>query len=135
VSNSQPARTTSIPTPQTELQLSLLVQAVRSAHRARPGPRPGLRSCLQPGRRPCREHSNQPPDARNKLRRGWGLRGFSHLPGPGPASSKTRGPLVHIAVRPKACPSCQPAYGPLIMLDPRPGRPPAKPAPLMKLQQ
>lgn len=36
---------------------------------------------------------------------------------------------MHIAVRPKACPSCQPAYGPLIMLDPRPGRPPAKPAP------
>jgi hypothetical protein len=36
---------------------------------------------------------------------------------------------VLIAVRPKACPSCQPAYGPLIMLDPRPGRPPAKPAP------
>jgi hypothetical protein len=36
---------------------------------------------------------------------------------------------VHIAVRPKACPSCQPAYGPLIMLNPRPGRPPAKPAP------
>lgn len=33
------------------------------------------------------------------------------------------------AVRPKACPSCQPAYGPLIMPDPRPGRPPAKPAP------
>jgi hypothetical protein len=36
---------------------------------------------------------------------------------------------VRIAVRPKACPSCQPAYGPLIMHDPRPGRPPAKPAP------
>lgn len=34
-----------------------------------------------------------------------------------------------IAVRPKACPSCQPAYGPLVMLDPRPGRPPAKAAP------
>lgn len=57
------------------------------------------------------------------------LYGFSHLPGPGPASSKTRGPLVHIAGRSKACPSCQPAYGPLIMLDPRSGRPPAKPAP------
>lgn len=57
------------------------------------------------------------------------LHGFSHLPGPGPASSKTRGPLVHIAVRLKACPSCQPAYGPLAMLDPRPGRTPAKPAP------
>lgn len=62
-------------------------------------------------------------------RRGWWLLGFSHLPGPGPASSKTRGPLVLIAVRPKACPSCQPAYGPLVILDPRPGRPPAKPAP------
>jgi hypothetical protein len=57
------------------------------------------------------------------------LHGFSHLPGPGPASSKTRGPLAHIAVRSKACPSCQLAYGPLVMLDPRPGRPPAKPAP------
>jgi hypothetical protein len=57
------------------------------------------------------------------------LHGFSHLPGSGPASSKTRGPLVHIAGRSKACPSCQPAYGPLIMLDPKPGRPPAKPAP------
>ncbi|GAB2863329.1 hypothetical protein GCM10027074_33230 [Streptomyces deserti] len=29
------------------------------------------------------------------------LHGFSHLPGPGPASSKTRGPLVHIAGRSK----------------------------------
>lgn len=34
---------------------------------------------------------------------------------------------MHIAVRPKACTSCRPAYGPLITLDPRPGRPPAKP--------
>ena len=57
------------------------------------------------------------------------LHGFSHLPGPGPASSKTRGPLVHIAGRSKACPSCQPAYGPLTMPDPRPGRTPPKPAP------
>jgi hypothetical protein len=57
-----------------------------------------------------------------------GSTALSHLPGPSPASSKTRGPVL-IAVRPKACPSCQPAYGPLIMLDPRPGRPPAKPVP------
>ncbi len=66
-----------------------------------------------------------------ETRCGWGgrLHGFSHLPGPGPAPSKTRGPLVLITGRSKACPSCQPAYGPLIMLGPRPGRPPAKPAP------
>lgn len=35
-------------------------------------------------------------------------------------------PLVHIAVRPKACPSCRPAYGPLTMPDPNPNRTPAK---------
>lgn len=61
----------------------------------------------------------------------WGgrLHGFSPLPGSGPASSKTRGPLVQIPGRITACPSCRPAYGPLIMLDPKPGRTPAKPAP------
>lgn len=34
-----------------------------------------------------------------------------------------------LLTRSKACPSCQPAYDPLIMLDPRPRRPPAKPVP------
>lgn len=52
--------------------------------------------------------------------------GFTHLFGSGPASGKARGPLVHIAVRPKACPSCRPAYGPLTMPDPNPNRTPAK---------
>ncbi|GAA4857085.1 hypothetical protein GCM10023235_38350 [Kitasatospora terrestris] len=33
--------------------------------------------------------------------RGGRLRGFTHLPGPGPASSKNGGPLGQIAVRPK----------------------------------
>lgn len=43
------------------------------------GPAPG-RACapvfapLQPGRRPCRAQSNQPPDAREGVRRGWGGR-------------------------------------------------------------
>lgn len=48
------------------------------------GPAPG-RACapasvpLQPGRRPCRAQSMQPPDAREGVRRGWGgrLRGFT----------------------------------------------------------
>ena len=109
-------------------------KAARSAPRARPGPRPGLRSCLRPA--PARPgtgpHSEQSaPDAREEVRRGWGgrLHGFSHLPGQGPASSKTRGPLVQIPGRITACPRCRPAYGPLIMLDPKPGRTPAKPAP------
>jgi hypothetical protein len=62
---------------------------------------------------------------------GWGgrLHGFSHLPDSGPAPNKTRGPLVQIPGRFTACPSCRPAYGPLIMLDPKPGRTPAKAAP------
>lgn len=58
-----------------------------------------------------------------------GLHGFTHLFGSGPASGKSRGPLVLIAVRPKACPSCRPAYGPLNMPDPNPNRTPAKAAP------
>lgn len=33
-----------------------------------------------------------------------GGRVLSHLPGPGPASGKPRGPLGHIAVRPKDLP-------------------------------
>jgi hypothetical protein len=51
------------------------------------------------------------------------------LPDSGPASSKTRGPLGHIAGRGETCPSSWQAYGPLIMLDPKPGRTPAKPPP------
>ncbi|GHG04592.1 hypothetical protein GCM10018777_15170 [Streptomyces albogriseolus] len=51
---------------------------------------------------------------------------FTHLFGSGPASGKARGPLVQIPGRPKACPSCRPAYGPLTMPDPNPNRTPAK---------
>ncbi|GGR81216.1 hypothetical protein GCM10010252_19670 [Streptomyces aureoverticillatus] len=39
-----------------------------------------------------------------------------------------QGPLVHIAGRGEACPSCGPAYGPLTMPDPNPNRTPAKAA-------
>lgn len=116
------------------LQVSLLHQGglLRSPRAARPPAGPALLS--PPRSRPAgarAAHNDQALAVREGVRRGWGgrLPDFSHLPGPGPASSKTRGPLVHIAVRPKACPSCQPAYGPMIMLVPRPGRPPAKPAP------
>lgn len=57
------------------------------------------------------------------------FRGFTHLPGPGPALGKARGPLGHIAGRGKPARVAGPAYGPLAMPDPRPGRPPAKAAP------
>jgi hypothetical protein len=43
-----------------------------------------------------------------------------------PTPGKPRGPLDQTPGRSKACPSCQPAYGPLNMPDPRPGRVPAQ---------
>lgn len=64
-------------------------------HQGQPGPQPGLRSCLRsaPARRPCRAHSNQPPDAREGVGRGWGgrLRGLGSLFG---TSLEDHGPNV-----------------------------------------
>lgn len=74
----------------------------RMARRARPV----ARACdlvsapLHPGRRPARLRLGLMGAI---TRCGWGgrLHGFTHFPGSGPASSKTRGPLDHIAARPK----------------------------------
>jgi hypothetical protein len=68
---------------------------------------------LRPGRRRTRSrlHTRAAKEGaegrrQDPPRRGWGgrLRGFTHLPGPEPASSKTGGPLGHIAARSKTCP-------------------------------
>lgn len=40
------------------------------------------------------------------------LHDFTHFHGPSPTSSKTRGLLMHITGRSRACPSSQPAHGP-----------------------
>ncbi len=71
-------------------------------------------------RRRGRAASTPAPTRGERPGRGWGgrLHGFTCLPGSGPASSKTRGPLVQIPGSSQACPSCRPAYGPLLMLDP-----------------
>ena len=86
-----------------EVGYNLLCGSRRLAPLPARGPAPS-RACtpasapLQPNRRPRRAHSDEPPDVRGEVRRGWGDRfhGSSHLPGPSPASSKTRGPLVLI---------------------------------------
>ncbi|CAM5679474.1 putative protein OS=Streptomyces fumanus OX=67302 GN=GCM10018772_02670 PE=4 SV=1 [Streptomyces fumanus] len=84
------------------------------------------------GTRPHDEHEADGEVALGSqlVRSSWagsvGFVGFTHLFGPGFASGKARGPLVQILGRIKACPSCQPAYGPLTMPDPKPNRTPAK---------
>lgn len=115
--------------------------AARSGTRSRPGWRrrrsgaggssgatrshksPGTRSART--RTPCRPRSlNTRPTAQLILKRS-----VSHLPGPGPRRARPADHSCSLRAGPKACPSCQPAYGPLIMLGPRPGRPLAQPAP------
>ncbi|MFJ9684974.1 EndoU domain-containing protein [Streptomyces bacillaris] len=48
--------------------------------------------------------------------------GFTHLPGPGPASGKARGPLVQIPGRITTCPSCQASVRPPDHARPQPGQ-------------
>lgn len=48
------------------------------------------------------------------------LHGFTHLPGPGPASGMGRGPLGHIAVRPKDLPELPTSVRPPAHARPRP---------------
>ena len=101
----------------------------RTARRRRPDAAALAPQCLRHRGRtssPARAHKGR----KNQAGGGDGrLHGFTHLPDPGPASSKTRGPLGHITGRGQACPSSQQAYGPLIMHDPKPGRTPAKALP------
>ncbi len=99
----------------------------RTARRRRPSPPHG--SLLVSAAGAARRRRPRPQGAKDQAGGGGGrLHGFTHLPGSGPASSKTRGPLVQIPGSSQACPSCRPAYGPLLMLDPKPGRTPAKAA-------
>lgn len=112
--------------------------ALGSATAGRPATRPRRISAADDQRREgsrTRPHDEHQADgeaaAGSRLVRSsqvWsaGSVGFTHLFGSGPESGKARGPLVQIAVRLKACPSCRPAYGPLTMPDPNPNRTPAK---------
>lgn len=63
-------------------------------------------------------------------RRPWAgrLHGFTHLPGPGPCVEQAQGPNRALQRAGQGCPICEQAYEPLAMLDPNPGRTPAKPA-------
>ena len=51
-----------------------------------------------------------------------GSMGFTHLPGPGPASGKARGPLVQIPGRITTCPSCRASVRPPDHARPQPGQ-------------
>lgn len=142
--NRQPRRTAEAGCVQT---FSTSSRRPADAGRARHGRPPGPLSAPPPraGQRPGRaETRSGSPEARRKpdapARRTPGRRrgdsselagtevgpvgsvGFTHLPGPGPASGKARGPLVQIPGRITTCPSCRASVRPPDHARPQPGQ-------------
>ncbi len=145
--NRQPRRTAEAGCVQT---FSTSSRRPADAGRARRGRPPGPLSAPPPraGQRPGRAETaqrttgsaggagrartaNARPTARRRRGVGRGVGpgvgpvgsvGFTHLPGPGPAPGKARGPLVQIPGRITTCPSCRASVRPPDYARPQPGQ-------------